>query len=141
VFVPSAAMSDFNLKIIDEFRANGGQVGGPFEGASMLLLHTTGAKSGKEHVNPLVYQADGDALAVFASKGGAPTNPDWFHNVVANPDVTVEVGPETVPMRGRVAAGDERERLWTRQKQLMPGFADYEARTTRQIPVVILERT
>jgi deazaflavin-dependent oxidoreductase (nitroreductase family) len=133
-------MSDFNAAIIDEFRANGGKVGGQFEGAPMVLLHTTGARSGTERVNPLVYQADGDRIAIFGSKGGAPTHPAWFHNLVANPDVTVELGPDTVPMRARVAEGEERERIWTRQKQVMPGFADYEANTTRVIPVVILER-
>jgi deazaflavin-dependent oxidoreductase (nitroreductase family) len=134
-------MSDWNTAIIDEFRANAGKVGGNFEGAPMLILHTTGAKSGKERVNPLVYQSAGDDIAIFASKGGAPTNPDWFHNLVANPDVTVEIGTETVPMRARIADGDDHERIWTRQKELMPGFADYETNTTRRIPVVILERT
>lgn len=132
-------MSDWNAAIIDEFRANAGKVGGQFEGAPLLLLHTTGARSGQERVHPLVYQADGDRLVVFGSKGGAPTHPDWFHNVRANPDVTVEVGTETQARRARVAEGDEHERLWSNQKQLMPGFADYEANTTRQIPVVILE--
>jgi deazaflavin-dependent oxidoreductase (nitroreductase family) len=132
-------MSDWNSKIIDEFRANEGRVGGPFEGATLLLLHTTGAKTGKERVNPVAYQAVGDDVAIFASKGGAPHNPDWFHNLTANPDVTVEIGTETRPMRARVAEGDERERIWTKQKQLMPGFAGYEAKTTRQIPVIILE--
>ena len=105
-----------------------------------LLLHTAGARTGAERVNPLVYQAVGDDIAVFASKAGAPTNPDWFHNLVAHPEVTVEIGSDTVSMRARVAEGDERERIWTRQKELMPGFADYEANTTRPIPVVVLER-
>lgn len=134
-------MSDWNDKVIDEFRANEGKVGGMFEGMPVLILHTTGAKTGDERVHPLVYQADGDRAVVFASKGGAPENPAWFHNLVANPDVTVELGTETVPMRARVAEGDERERLWARQKEIAPGFADYEAKTTRQIPVVVLERT
>jgi deazaflavin-dependent oxidoreductase (nitroreductase family) len=133
-------MSEYNAAIIDEFRANGGKVGGPFSGAPMLLLHTTGARSGEKRVNPLVYQTLGDDLAIFGSKAGAPTNPDWFHNLVANPDVTVELGSDTVPMRARVAEGHERERIFMRQKEIMPGFADYEARTTRVIPVVILER-
>ena len=132
-------MSDWNAAIIDEFRARGGKVGGQFEGAPLLILHTTGARSGKERVTPLVYQPVGDALAIFASKGGAPTSPDWYHNLVANPKVTVEVGTETLERTARVADGDERERIWTAQKQLMPGFAEYEANTTRQIPVVILE--
>jgi deazaflavin-dependent oxidoreductase (nitroreductase family) len=133
-------MSDFNAVIIDEFRANGGKVAGQFEGAPMVLLHTIGARSGEERVNPLVYQAAGDDLAIFGSKAGAPTHPAWYHNLLANPDVTVELGPDTVPMRARVADGEERERIWSRQKEIMPGFADYEANTPRVIPVVILER-
>lgn len=116
-------------------------MGGQFAGAPMVILHTTGARTGRERVNPLVYQPDGDRIVVFASKGGAPSNPDWYHNLVANPEATVEVAADTVPVRARVAEGEERERLWSRQKELMPGFADYEARTTRQIPVVVLERT
>lgn len=133
-------MSDFNDAVIAEFRANAGKVGGGFTGASMLLLHTTGARSGAERVSPLVYQAVGDDVAVFASMGGAPTNPAWFHNLVAHPDVTVEIGTDTVPMRARVAEGDERERIWARQKELISTFADYEAKTDRIIPVVVLER-
>ena len=133
-------MSDFNAKIIDEFRANDGKVGGPFEGAPVLILHTRGAKTGQERVNPVVYQPVDDALAVFASKSGAPTNPDWYHNVKANPDVKVEVGTDTIDVRARVLEGDEREPIWEKQKQLMPGFADYEQKTSRQIPVVLLER-
>jgi deazaflavin-dependent oxidoreductase (nitroreductase family) len=132
-------MSDFNAQIIEEFRANAGKVGGDFAGAPMVLLHTIGARTGVDRVNPLVYGRDGDNLVVFASRGGAPTHPDWFHNLVAHPDVTVEVGTDTVPVRARVAEGDERERLWARQKELMPGFAEYEAKTTRQIPVIVLE--
>ncbi len=130
---------DWNSGIISEFRANGGKVGGPFEGAPMLLLHTTGAKSGAERVNPLVYRVDGDNLVVFASKAGAPTNPDWYHNLRANPDVSVEIGTEKRDLIARVAGADERYRLWEAQKQDAPGFADYEAKTDRQIPVVILE--
>jgi deazaflavin-dependent oxidoreductase (nitroreductase family) len=133
-------MSDYNAAIIEEFRANAGKVGGPFSGAPMLLLHTTGARSGKEHVNPLVYQAVGEDIAIFGSKAGAPTHPDWFHNLLANADVTVELGTDTVQARARVAEGDERDRIFARQKEIMPGFADYETRTTRVIPVVILER-
>jgi deazaflavin-dependent oxidoreductase (nitroreductase family) len=133
-------MQDWNRKIIEEFRANGGRVGGQFEGAPLLLLHSTGAKSGQERVNPMMYQAVGDDLAVFASKAGAPTNPDWYHNLVAHPDATVEVGTDTYPVRARVAGSDERERIWSKQKADFPGFADYEAKTDRQIPVVILER-
>ena len=131
-------MSDWNATIIEEFRANGGHV--EQFGDHLVLLHTTGAKSGKERVNPLAFQEDGDRIVVFASKAGAPTNPDWYHNVLANPRVRVETGSETYDAVARVAEGDERERLWERQKELMPGFADYEAATTRQIPVVVLER-
>jgi len=130
---------DWNKKIIEEFRANQGKVGGMFEGMPILLLHHTGAKSGKVRVNPLAYQANGNRLVVFASKGGAPTNPDWFHNLKANPRATVEVGTETRDVRARVAEGEEREKIWSRQKEIMPGFAGYETKTTRQIPVIILE--
>ncbi|HZM29018.1 MAG TPA: nitroreductase family deazaflavin-dependent oxidoreductase [Acidimicrobiales bacterium] len=132
-------MSDYNAQIIEEFRANEGKVGGPFAGAPMLLLHTTGARTGADRVNPVVHGRDGDNLVIFASKAGAPTHPDWYHNLVANPDVSAEVGTETLPFRARVAEGEERDRLWSRQKELMPGFADYEAKTIRQIPVVVLE--
>lgn len=134
-------MSDWNTSIIEEFRANAGKVGGNFEGAPMVILHTTGARTAEERVHPLVYQPLGEDIAIFASKGGAPSHPAWFHNLVANPEVTVEIGTDTVPMHARVAEGDERERIWSRQKQLMPGFADYEANTSRQIPVVVLQRT
>ena len=130
---------DWNKRIIEEFRANQGKVGGMFEGTPILLLHHTGAKSGKVRVNPLAYQTSGNRLVVFASKGGAPTNPDWFHNLKANPRATVEVGTETRDVRARVAEGEEREKIWSRQKEIMPGFAGYETKTTRQIPVIILE--
>jgi len=135
-----ADIGDFNQKIIDEFRANGGKVGGPFEGASLLLLHHKGAKSGKERVNPVAYQSLGDDMAVFGSKAGGPTNPDWYHNLLAHPKTTVEVGTDTIAVTARVAEGDERTKIWERQKKDNPGFADYEKATTRQIPVVILER-
>jgi deazaflavin-dependent oxidoreductase (nitroreductase family) len=131
--------NDWNAKIIAEFRANAGQVGGPFQGASLLLLHTTGAKSGKERVNPMMYRRVGDNYAVFASKAGAPTNPDWYHNLRANPRVRVEIGREERDVVARVAQGDERHRLWEAQKKVTPGFADYEAKTDRQIPVIVLE--
>jgi len=133
-------MADWNLRIIEEFRANGGKVGGPFEGAPLLLLHHTGARSGIERINPVMYQAVGDDLAVFASKGGAPNNPDWYRNLIAIPRATVEVGTETFEVSARVAEGEERERIWEKQKKDYPGFADYEKQTSRQIPVVILER-
>lgn len=137
-------MSDFNQfnrQIVEEFRANEGKVGGQFEGAPMLILHTTGARSGQERENPLVYQRDGDSIVVFASKGGAPTNPDWYHNLRADPRVSVELGGERFNAVARVAEGEERDRIWTRQKETMPGFADYEKNTPRQIPVVVLERS
>ena len=133
-------MSDWNQKIIEEFRANAGKVGGPFEGRSMLLLHTKGAKSGAARVSPLVFQADGDRWVVFASYGGAPRHPAWFHNLKADPVVSIEVGAETVPVRASVAEGDERERLWSKQKADLPTFAAYEQKTDREIPVVVLER-
>lgn len=135
-------MDDFNAKIIDEFRANAGKVGGPFEGAPMILVHHKGAKTGTERVAPLVYQAKGDDFVVFGSRGGAPTHPHWYLNLVANPDTVVEVGTETIPVRARVAEGGEHEELWTKQKEQMPPFRDYEAKTAgiRTIPVVILER-
>lgn len=132
-------MSDFSTAIIEEFRANDGQVGGGFAGAPMLLLHTTGAKSGLERVHPLVYQRVGDALVVFGSKGGAPTHPAWYLNLVAHPETTVEVGSETRPVVARVAGGEERERIWWDQKRLMPGFAEYEKTAGREIPVVVLD--
>jgi len=136
-----ADVNDWNIKIIDEFRANDGRVGGQFEGAPMILVHHIGAKSGEERVNPMMFRPVGDDFAVFASYAGAPTNPDWYHNLVANPSVTVEVGTETISVTARVLEGDEREQIWTSQKADYPGFADYETKTTRQIPVVLLERT
>jgi deazaflavin-dependent oxidoreductase (nitroreductase family) len=131
-------MNDFNAGIISEFRANGGKVGGPFEGAPILLLTTTGARSGATRVNPLAYLPDGDRMLVFASKGGAPTNPDWYHNVRAHPHVTVEVGGQTRRMRAVEVTGAERDRLFAEQARRMPGFADYQANTTRVIPVIAL---
>ena len=134
-----AEVNDWNRKIIEEFRTNAGKVGGPFEGAPLLLLHSTGAKSGQERINPMMYLADGGNFAVFASKAGAPTNPDWYHNVVAHPEVSIEVGERRIDAVAHVADGETRERLWSTQKALYPGFADYESKTTRQIPVVVLE--
>lgn len=134
-----AGVNDWNKQIIEEFRANGGQVGGQFAGAPLLLLHTTGAKSGQERVNPMMYRKLGESYAVFASKAGAPTHPDWYHNLRANPRVRAEIGTGTVELAARVAEGEERERVWAAQKQEYPGFAGYEAKTTRQIPVVILD--
>jgi deazaflavin-dependent oxidoreductase (nitroreductase family) len=136
-------MSDgnhWNSRMIEDFRANGGKVGGPFEGAPMLLLHTTGAKTGEARVNPMVYQADGDKMVVFASYGGAPKNPAWFHNLMAGGPASIEVGTDTFPVSARVTEGAERDTYWSKQKQDMPGFAEYERKTTREIPVVVLER-
>ena len=136
----SSNPNDFNRQVIEEFRANGGKVGGPFAGSPMLLLTTTGAKSGQPRTTPLVYTTDGDRIVVIASKGGAPTNPDWYRNLVANPVATVERGDEKFPVRAVVTEGEERQRLFDQQAALMPGFADYQKKTTRQIPVVLLER-
>ena len=134
-------MAGWNDAIIDEFRTKGGKVGGPFEGRSLLLLHHTGAKSRIERCNPLAYQQlDDGNLAIFASKGGAPTNPDWYHNLRANPGASVEVDGKTFPVTARILDAEEREAIWTKQKQDWPGFADYEKKTTRTIPVIILER-
>jgi deazaflavin-dependent oxidoreductase (nitroreductase family) len=136
-------VSDPNQAIIEEFRANEGRVGGFFEGKTLLLLHHRGAKSGIERVNPLASQEQPDgSLAVFASKGGAPTNPDWYYNLLANPDTTVEVGTETFPVRARVAEGEERRRIYDEQKRAWPTFGEYEEQTKgiREIPVIVLER-
>lgn len=133
-------MNNWNQKVIAEFRENGGKVGGPFEGAPMVLVTSTGARSGQPRTNPLMYLPNGDDVVIFASKGGAPTNPDWYHNLVANPDATIEVGTETIPVRARVADGAERDELWSRQKSAYPQFAEYERNTSRAIPVVVLER-
>lgn len=134
-------MAGFNDQIIEEFRANDGKIGGNFAGAPMLLLHSTGAKSGAERVTPTMYHDVDGAVAVFASYAGADVNPAWFHNLVAHPDATVELGTDTVPVRARVTEGDERARIWAAQKERFPGFAGYEQKTTREIPVVILDRS
>ena len=134
------APNDFNQQIIDEFRAHQGVVGGPFEGAPVLLLHTRGRKSQQERVNPLVYQKVDGGWAVFASFGGAPVNPAWYHNLVATPATTVEIGADTLDVRAREAQGPERDTIWARQKEAMPGFAEYEEKAgDRTIPVLILE--
>lgn len=133
------AEQDWNAKIIEEFRAHDGKVGGPFEGAPLLLLHTTGAKTGREHVTPVMYRPVSGGYAVFASKAGAPTNPAWYHNLVANPSVQAEIGAQTLRLTARVADNAEREPIWSAQKREYPGFQDYEEQTSRQIPVVILE--
>lgn len=130
---------DWNRRVVDEFRGNGGKVA-QFEGRPLLLLHHTGAKTGTERVNPLVYLPVGDDFAVFGSKAGADTNPAWYHNLRAHPDATIEVGTETLPVHARVAESAERERIWEEQKRENPNFAEYEQQTTRPIPVVVLER-
>jgi deazaflavin-dependent oxidoreductase (nitroreductase family) len=137
---PTPDMNDFNRGLIEEFRANDGKVGGDFAGSPLLLLTTTGAKSGKERVNPVVYTTDGDRTIVIASKGGAPTSPDWYYNLVAHPEVTVEVPGKTFTARARVAEGEERDRLYRAQADMMPNFDEYAANTDRVIPVVVLER-
>jgi deazaflavin-dependent oxidoreductase (nitroreductase family) len=134
----STSMHDFNARIIDEFRANHGRVGGQFEGAPLLLLHHTGAKSGAERINPLAYLADGERYVIFASKAGAPTNPDWYHNLRAHPQTKVEVGAETVDVTASEAVGAERDRLFDTQTAAMPQFAAYAQRTERTIPVIVL---
>jgi deazaflavin-dependent oxidoreductase (nitroreductase family) len=134
------AMNDWNQQIIAEFRDNAGVVGGMFEGAPMVLLTSTGAKSGQPRVSPLMAQLSGDDIVIFASKGGAPTHPDWYFNLRANPEATLEYGTDTFPVKARVAEGDEREDLWTRQKTAYPQFQGYEDATTRVIPVIVLER-
>lgn len=126
---------------IKEFRSNDGKVGGMFEGATLLLLHHVGAKSGTARVSPVMYQAQGENWAIFASKGGAPVNPGWYHNLLANPKTKIEVGTETIDVTARVAKGEERTTIWDAQKEAYPQFADYEAGIDREIPVIILERT
>jgi len=136
-------MSDFNnwnQAVIDEFRANSGKVDGHFAGSTLLILHTVGAKSGKEHINPAVYIKDGDRLVIIASKAGAPTNPDWYYNILANPLVTVEVGTEQFQAQAAIAPEPERTRLYNKMVEVMPGFAEYQQKTTRVIPVITLTR-
>ena len=133
-------MHEMNQQIIAEYREKAGKLGGMFEGAPMLLLHTTGARSGAERINPLMFQPVGDTWAVFASKGGAPSHPDWYYNVLANSEASIELGSETVAVRARVADGAEHDGLWSTQKERVPQFADYEKTANRKIPVIVLER-
>ncbi len=134
------AIHDWNRNIIDEFRANEGKVGGQFEGAPMVLLTHTGRKSGQQRTNPLVYMADGDRYLIFASKGGAPTDPDWFHNLKSNPDASVEIGTDKFDVTATEVTGEERDRLWAKNVAQRPTFGEYEQKTTRKIPVVALTR-
>ncbi|HLY31540.1 MAG TPA: nitroreductase family deazaflavin-dependent oxidoreductase [Ktedonobacterales bacterium] len=128
---------NYNQVVIEKFRANGGKVEGPNQ---LLLLTTIGAKSHQPHTTPVAYSTDGDRLVIVASKGGAPTNPAWYHNLLANPVVTVELGTERFQARATVVTGPERDRLYAQHAALMPGFAEYTKKTTRQIPVILLER-
>jgi deazaflavin-dependent oxidoreductase (nitroreductase family) len=134
----STSPTDFNAKIIEEFRANEGRVGDMFEGMPLLLLHHTGAKSGKSRINPLAYQGDAGRYVVFASKAGSPTNPDWYYNLKAHPHVTIEVGTDTIEVLAGEAAGEERERLYRTQAERIPQFAEYEQKAGRVIPVMVL---
>ncbi len=134
-------MSDQNAGIIEEFRENEGRVGGVFEGATLLLLHHRGARTGIERVSPLMYQEVDNGYAVFASKAGSDSNPDWYYNLEANPDAMVEVGTQILEVRARAVEGEEYDRIWSRQKRDRPQFARYEERTARdRIPVIVLER-
>jgi deazaflavin-dependent oxidoreductase (nitroreductase family) len=135
----STTPADFNDQVIEEFRANGGKAGGMFEGKPLLLLHNVGAKSGKEYVTPLVYLADGGTHVIFASKGGAPENPGWFHNLKAEPNVSIEVGTEKLDVVAEEATGEERERLYGIQEEQQPQFAEYAQKTDRKIPVIVLK--
>ena len=131
----SSSMQDFNQQIIDEFRANGGETD---MSSSLLLLHHRGAKSGQERITPVVYLADEGRYVIFASKAGAPTNPDWYHNLKANPEITIEVGTETIRARADEVTGEERDRLFETNAQRNPNFAEYEEKTDRVIPVIAL---
>lgn len=132
--------NNWNQNIIDEFRANSGKVGGPFAGNRLLLLTTTGARTGRRLTSPLMYNTDGDRLVVFGSKGGAPTHPAWYYNLLANPQVTVELGNETFKASAKPLTGEERDRLYRKQAEEVPQFATYQENTTRKIPVIAIER-
>lgn len=134
-----AEANDWNRQVIEDFRANAGKVGGRFAGRPILLLHTVGAKTGQARTNPLVYLPVDGGYAVFATHGGAPTSPDWYHNLRKHPDISIEVGTRTMRARARFTEGEERNTIWERQKEANANFADYERRTTRQIPVIVLE--
>jgi deazaflavin-dependent oxidoreductase (nitroreductase family) len=136
----SGGFEDFNRKVIEEFRANDGKVGGMFEGANMVLMTTTGAKSGEQRVNPVVFLPDGDRLVVIASNGGADTNPSWYHNMKANPGLVVEVGADKYDAVATEIKGEERDSLYARMVEVMPGFGEYQAKTERKIPVLVLSR-
>jgi deazaflavin-dependent oxidoreductase (nitroreductase family) len=130
--------NDRNKAIIDEFRANSGKVGGFFTGKTLLLLHTVGARSGEERINPVAYVTDGDQLVIIASKGGSPTHPNWYFNILAHPLVTVEVGTDQFQASAAVALEPERTRLYSKMAAMMPSFTEYEQKTKRVIPVITL---
>ena len=134
----STSPTDFNAQIIEEFHANNGRVGGVFEGAILLFLHHTGAKSGQSRINPLVYMRDGDRYVIFASKAGAPTNPDWYHNLKAHPEVEIELGTDTIAATASEVTGEERDRLFNAQAERSPQFAGYQKNAGRVIPVIVL---
>ncbi|MGH2882277.1 MAG: nitroreductase family deazaflavin-dependent oxidoreductase, partial [Solirubrobacteraceae bacterium] len=137
----STSPNDFNAQIIEEFRANEGRVGGMFEGSTLLLLHHVGARTGANRINPLAYDRDGDRYVIFASKAGDPTNPYWYHNLKAHPRVEIEVGTDTIDVVAAEALGEERDRLYRRQAERSPGFVEYQAKTDRVIPVMLLTPT
>lgn len=134
----SNSYNDWNAQIIAEFRKNHGKVGGDFEGAPLLLLHTTGRRSGKPRLNPVMYLRDGERYVVFASKAGADTHPDWYENLKAHPDVQIEVGDDTIDVHAEEIPGPERERLYEHQASIYPNFAEYQSKTKRIIPVIAL---
>jgi deazaflavin-dependent oxidoreductase (nitroreductase family) len=137
----SSTYLDFNRALIKDLREHGGKAtSGPFVGRDVLILTTKGAKSGEVRETPLVYTRDGDNYLVIASKGGAPTNPSWFHNLAKNPDVTVEVGDDRFKARAHVADGDEYERLYEHHASINPQFNEYRKKTSRKIPVIVLKR-
>ncbi|HTX47494.1 MAG TPA: nitroreductase family deazaflavin-dependent oxidoreductase [Solirubrobacteraceae bacterium] len=134
----STSMNDFNQQVIEEFHANGGNVGGMFSGMPLLLLHHTGARTGASRVNPLAYLEDDGRYVIFASKGGAPSDPDWYHNLKAHPEAQIEVGTETLEVVAAEARGEERDRLYAAQSERVQQFAEYEQKTDRVIPVIVL---
>jgi deazaflavin-dependent oxidoreductase (nitroreductase family) len=135
-----SSANDWNQNVINEFRVNAGKVGGPFEGKSLLLLHTIGAKTGQERINPVVCVEDGERLVIIASKAGAPTHPAWYHDIVANPHITVEYKTEIFQVNAEITTEPERSRLYGKMVKVMPGFADYQQKTSRVIPVIVLYR-
>lgn len=134
----STSPEDFNASVIEEFRANGGRVGGMFDGAPLLLLHATGAKSGRPHITPVMYLTDGGRYTIFASKGGAATNPAWYHNLDAHPKAAIEVGSDTIDVIASEATREEHDRLYGAISERMPQFAEYQRNTDRVIPVIVL---